>query len=64
MKLRKANMAEVELLHFLKDCKRLPIRALGTNAGKPAEGGHDGWARHMTAEADHEAAEDEAESER
>ena len=57
-------MAEVELLHFLKDYKRLPIRALGTNAGKPAEGGHDGWARHMTAETDHEAAEDEAESER
>ena len=32
-------MAEVDLFDFLRDCKRLAIQALGTNAGKPTFGG-------------------------
>jgi IS5 family transposase len=46
MKPRKTNMAEVDLLDFLRDCKRFAIQALGTNAGKPAEGGLARW-KHL-----------------
>ena len=39
-------MAEVDLLDFLRDCKRLAIQALGTNAGKPSFGGLARW-KHL-----------------
>ena len=39
-------MAEVDLLDFLMECKRLAIQALGTNAGKPTFGGLVRW-KHL-----------------
>ena len=39
-------MAEVDLLDFLRDCKRFAIQALGTNPDKPAEGGLARW-KHL-----------------
>ena len=39
-------MAEVDLLDFLRDCKRFAIQALGTNPDKPAEGGLAHW-KHL-----------------
>ena len=39
-------MAEVDLLDFLRECKRLAIQALGTNPGKPAEGELARW-KHL-----------------
>ncbi len=36
-------MVEVDLLDFMRICKRLTIQALGEDAGKPAEGGLARW---------------------
>ena len=36
----------MDLLDFLRDCKRLAIQALGTNAGKPTFGGLAHW-KHL-----------------
>jgi IS5 family transposase len=46
MKPKKTDMVEVDLLDFIRNCKRLAKQALGTDAGKPVEGGLARW-KHL-----------------
>ena len=48
MKPRKADMPEVDLLDFVRTCKRVAKQALGKHADEPATGGFARWVHLVT----------------
>jgi len=48
MKPRKADMPEVDLLDFVRTCKRVAKQALGKHAGEPATGRFARWVYLVT----------------